>query len=105
MADVLLTETHPYNIYWPYLTIRNRSIADAYIEFSYYFTVDGTQVTGPGLAQTVTLFAPKGTSTWEMSYHNRMAIFTYTMVGDRYLKKSDVAFCWNVLSVSKVEWP
>jgi len=105
MADEPYIVNTNYNVYWPYLTIRNRSVGDAYIEFSYYFTVDGTLVTGPGLAQTVTLFAVKGVTTWEMPRHDRMAISRYTMVDEHYISRDDVGFCWTVLSVSKVAWP
>jgi hypothetical protein len=89
-----------YDAYWPELEVNNLSNSEATVIFSYSFKVCGIKQTATGLNRTVTYYAPKGMSYWEMDYDNSMIIRSDARCSGSLVMVEDVDFSWTILSVS-----
>jgi hypothetical protein len=90
-----------YDIYWPELTLENKSNSEATITIRYYFTVCDERRTDPALNKTIDIYVPKGTSIWELDEDYRLHLLNgYECLGKVFFQNVNVEFGWTVLSVS-----
>ncbi len=89
-----------YDVYWPELKFINSSNSDATISFKYSFFVCGVRQSNVGLNKSVSHFAPKGSSYWEMSENDSLFIRSTDTCGGALIDVNDVDFEWTILAVS-----